>query len=70
MIARGDVTLLMIFGGQTTVIGLASTLMVLDHSVGSSRRPRVVGTDHDRPIGYSLLILQSRSPYIPNKYIG
>ena len=52
-----------------TVIGLASTLMVLDHSVGSSRRPRVVGTDHDRPIGSSLLILQSRSPYIPNKLL-
>ena len=39
------------------VICLASTLMVLDHSVGSSRRPRVGGTDHDRPVGHSLQIL-------------
>ena len=35
-----------------TVIDLAGTLTVLDLSVGSSRRPRVCGTDHDRPIGY------------------
>ena len=43
------------------MICLASTLMVLDHSVGSSRRPRVGGTDHDRPVGHSLQILRSRS---------
>ena len=34
------------------VIYLASTLMVLDCNLGSSRRPRVYGTDQHRPVGH------------------
>ena len=34
------------------VIYLASTLMVLACNLGSSRRPRVSGTDHHRPVGH------------------
>ena len=52
------------------MIGLASTLMVLDPSLGSSRRPRVVGTDQDRPIGYLTLDFDiPKSLYIYNKNI-
>ena len=40
------------------VIYLASTLMVLACNLESSRRPRVCGTDHHRPVGHSLHYLE------------
>ena len=67
-----DVPLVELWTSETggVVIFLASTLMVLDYSMGSSRRPRVCGTDHDRPVGHFTSDFDiPKSIYIVIKYI-